>query len=154
MFIDDLRYIDPTSLDDDTNVYDIKIHMPIPTFTHIFSETGVDMLQGIGELEATPVLRYMTRFTMNIIKSLVYPPSRNVLEFLIAKSQAHREGFIDTVCTLISTTRGKGISDFLATGSLSQEDLPKIVQASAVANGLLVNFYSHELMSEDIRSDY
>lgn len=154
MFINELIDVNPASLDDDTNAYSMKDHLPIPTFTHVFDETGIDMLMGIGELEATPVLKYMTKFTMNILKSLVYPPSRNVLEFLIAKSDKHRKGFIDTVCTLISTTRGKGISDFLATGQLSQNDLPKVVQASAEANGLLVEKYSHELQADQIRVDY
>jgi hypothetical protein len=91
---------------------------------------------------------------MNILKSLVYPPSRNVLEFLVAKSSKHRQGFIDTVCTVISTTRGNGIADFLATGTLSQADLPKVVQVSAEANGLLVERYNHELQAEQIRVDY
>ena len=154
MFLDDLLDIDPASLDDDTNVYSLKDHMPMPTFTHVFAETGVDMLAGIGELEAPAVLRYMTRFTMNILKSAVRPQTRNTLEFLIAKSAKHRQGFIDTVCTLISTTRGKGIADFLATGELSQADLPKIVQASAIANNLLIQRYSERLKPEDIRRDY
>ncbi len=112
------------------------------------------MVAGIGELEATPVLKYMTKFTMNVLKSLVKPQSRIMQEFLIAKSATYRIAFIDTVCTLISTTRGKGISDFLATGTLSQEDLPKVVQASAIANNLLIARYSEKLPAEYIRSDY
>jgi len=154
MFIDSLLDIVPSSLDDDTNTYEVKSHMPYPSFEHVFAETGVDMQLGIGELSATPVLKYMTKFTMNILKSLVRPQSRVMQEFLIAKSVPHRQAFINTVCTLISTTRGKGISDFLATGSLSQDDLPKVVQASAIANNLLIARYSELVPLENIRSDY
>ena len=154
MFVQTLKDIVPSSLDDDTNEYNITDHLPYPTFPYVEKETGIDMLGGIGEREALPTLRYMTKFTMNTLKSLVYPPSRVMLEFLIAKSAEHRKAFIDTVCVVIATTKGKGLQDFLATGDLTSADLPKMVQASARANGLLTQYYSEILPTEEVRKDY
>ena len=150
MFIQEYINVLPSSLDDNTNTYNVREHTPYPSFSHVFNKTGVNMKLGIGENEAKGVLTYITDFTMNTIKSLVLPQTRNMLEFLIAKSDRHRKGFIDTVCAVISTTRAKGISDFLETGRLSQDNLPLIVQITAMANGLLVYQYSQVLKDDEV----
>ena len=154
MFIQEYINVLPSSLDDNTNTYNVREHTPYPSFSHVFNKTGVNMKLGIGENDAKGVLMYMTDFTMNTLMALIPPESRNMLEFLIAKSEQYRRGFIDTVCAVVSTTRAKGISDFLATGSLSQDNLPLIVQITAISKGLLVNYYIDVLPKDVVRRDY
>ena len=93
------------ALDDETNTYSTKYHLPLPSLDHVFNETGVDMRIGVGDDSVDQILLYITKFTMNTLKTLVPPPTRNMLEFLIAKSSNYRRGFVDTVCAVISTTR-------------------------------------------------
>lgn len=154
MFVETYREIDVTSLDDETNTYSLKDHMPLPTIEYIFNQTGIDMRLGVGDDTVDQVLLYITKFTMNTIKSLVPSPTQNMLEFLIAKSSDYRKGFVDTVCAVISTTRGKGLTDFLSNGYMGGQDLPKIVQVTAKANGLLFPYYTEKLTAEMIREDY
>lgn len=154
MFIYNYENVLPAKLDDETNTYSTKYHMPIVSLDYIFDVTGVDMRVGVGENEVDAVLLYIEKFTMNTLKALIPFPSRNMLEFMIAKDENYRKGFVDTVCAVVSTTRGRGLTDFLSTGVYTLADLPKIVQVTAEANNLLIQFYTDTLPSTWIRSDY
>ena len=154
MFVYELLNVNPSTLDDNNQKYNLVEHMPFPTIEFIFNETGIDMVSKVGENEAQATLRYMTKLTMNLIKSSLLPETRVVLEFLIAKYRSYRKGFIDTVATVISTARYEGLQEIMKTGQLGEKDLPKIVQASATANGLLIKRYTQDIPYEYVRKDY
>ena len=69
MFVYELLNVDPKTLDDNNQKYNLVEHMPFPTIEFIFNETGIDMVSKVGENEAQATLRYMTKLTMNLIKS-------------------------------------------------------------------------------------
>lgn len=154
MNLEELRYVEPSELDDETNQYDVRAHMPIPTIDHVYQMTGVDVSKKGDEVEAKATVKYITALTMNSIKALIPPYSRPTLEYLVAKYEPYRKGFIDTVCAVISTVRAKGLSELLESGDMSRGSLPKVVQATAEANGLLIQHYYMNVRSEWIRENY
>ncbi len=155
MFVKEYLNINPTSLDDSNQKYNKSEHMPFPTLEFIFNETAIDMTSKVGENEAQATLRYITKLTMNMIRSSInVPDTRIMLEFLIAKDKNYRKGFIDTVASVISTARYEGLQEIMKTGMLSKNDLPKIVQAYAKSNGLLFQTYADYIPKDVIRKDY
>lgn len=154
MFLYNYYNINVTTLDDETQTYSVKDHMPFPSAEYIFNETGVDMRGSVGENESDSTIRYLTKLTMNTIKSMIMPEARLILELLIAKSSDYRKGFIDTVVAVISTVRHEGIAELLKTGKMTLHDLPKVVQIYAESNNLLINYYHDTLDKTEIRKDY
>ncbi len=148
----DLYDVNPSSLDGNS-VYDFNEHMPFPKIDYVRNETGVDMVVGIGgSTQANATLRFLTKLMMNVIKDSIMPVSRPKVEFLIAKDKQYRKAFEDSVCALILTTRGKGISELLESGGLEKASLAKIVQATASI--LFTNQYNFYLHDTQIRSGY
>ena len=156
MELSELRAIIPSNLDDEKAVYDIDSHIHIPKLDYVMKKTGVDMIQGVGgdENVANGTMRFLAEFTMNTIKALTPPVSRPMLEFLCAKDADRRKAFLDVVCSLVTVTRGKGLAELLGSGDIDQSSLPKVVQITAQASGLLVKYYSRELPQEYIRENY
>ena len=153
--MEELRYVVPTDLNDDKGYYEIESHIHIPTYNYILRKTAVDVLRGVGdETEAKATVRYLAELSMNMLKSLIPPISRPMLEYLCAKDEEKRQAFLDVVCAVIATTRGKGLGELLNDGEFTQASLPKTVQMTAVGNGLLVKFYTRNLPQEWIRENY
>jgi hypothetical protein len=150
--ITELYGVNPSTLDVNST-YDFTEHMPFPKMDYVRAETGVDMVIGVGgSTQANATLRYLTKLMMNVIKDSIMPVSRPKVEFLIAKDIQYRKAFIDSVCSLVLTTRGKGISELLESGQLDKASLSKVVQATASI--LFTNQYNFQLHDTQIRSDY
>jgi hypothetical protein len=142
----ELLPINPSSLDG-YSVYDYNIHLPLPTFSFILQETGVDLVLATGsEQEAQSVVRFLSQTAMNIIKDNVPPQAKINIEFLIAKSAKHRQAFITMVAYLVLTTRAKGLDDLLA----NTEQIAHMVKIQA--HDLLQHKY--DFVVDEVRGDY
>ena len=151
--ITELLSVNPTDLDGTTSTYDYEEHMPFPTLDYIKQQINIDMVDGTGStLNAQATVRYMSKIVLNIIYDFIAYESRNKLEFLIAKSERYRKAFIDTVCAMLLTTRGKGIAELLESGKLGKESVSKVAQA--MGSILFTNQYNFILTNDQIRSGY
>lgn len=149
----DLLNVNPTNLDGTSSIYNYDEHMPFPTLDYIKKQINIDMSEGTGgTLNAEATVRYMSKIILNIIYDSIAYESRNKLEFLIAKSERYRKAFIDTVCAMLLTTRGKGIAELLDSGKLGKESVSKVAQA--MGSILFTNQYQFVLTQDQIRSDY
>lgn len=147
-----LKDINPSTLDGQS-VYQYDIHLPIPTYSFIRQETGIDLIVATGsEQEAQATLRFLTRTAMNAIKTNLITETRNTIEFLIAKSVPHRQAFITVVAYLVLATKNEGLTNLIKEGDTTIQQLSKIAQAQAEANGLLNQRYNFTVI--DVRSDY
>jgi riboflavin synthase len=148
----ELKNVNPNTLNGQST-YDYNLHLPIPTYSYIRSETGIDLIIATGtEQEASSTLKFLTRTAMNAIKANVITETRNTIEFLIAKNKAHREAFLSVVAFLVLTTKGEGLTNLLKEGETNIQQLSKVAQLQAEANNLLVQRYNFTVL--EVRSDY
>jgi len=142
----ELRTVNPSSLDG-FSVYDYNRHIPIPTFSFVIDETGIDLVLATGsEQEAQSVLTFLSQTAMNIIKDNVPPQAKINIEFLVAKSERHRRAFITMVAYLVLTTRSKGLDDLLA----NTHQIAHMVKIQA--HDLLQHKY--DFIVDEVRGDY
>lgn len=148
----ELKHVNPDTLNGQST-YDYNLHLPIPTFSYIRQETGIDLILATGsEQEASATLKFITRTAMNAIKANLITETRNTIEFLIAKSKPHRESFLAVVAYIVLTTKGEGLTNLLKEGDTAIQQLSKVAQLQAEANNLLTQRYNFTVI--DVRSDY
>jgi hypothetical protein len=147
-----LDTVNPTSLDGNS-VYDFNLHLPIPTKTYILQETGIDLSLAVGsEVEADITLRFLAKTAMAVIKSNIPSQAKLNIEYLIAKSERHREAFCNVVAYMVLSVRGKGLDTLLDGGKGTLDAISRMARLQAEANDLLVHRY--DFVVNEVRSDY
>lgn len=147
-----LKNVNPTTLDGN-GVYDYNLHLPIPTKTYILQETGIDLTLATGsEAEADTTLRFLSKTAMAVIKANVPSQAKINVEYLIAKSERHRQAFLDVVAYMILSVRGKGLDTLLDGGKGTLDALSRMARLQAEAHDLLVHRY--DFYVDEVRGDY
>lgn len=150
--MEQLKNVNPTTLDGNS-VYDYDLHLPIPTKTFILQETGIDLTLATGsESEADSTLRFLSKTAMAVIKSNVPSQAKLNVEYLIAKSERHRQAFIDVVAYMVLSVRGKGFDTLLDGGKGTLDAISRMARLQAEANDLLVHRY--DFYVDEVRGDY
>jgi hypothetical protein len=147
-----LKAVSPDTLNGDS-IYDYDLHLPIPTKSYIKREVGIDLTLATGsEDDADTTLRFLSKTAMAVIKSNVPSQAKINIEFLIAKSERHREAFLDVIAYLVLSVRGKGIDVLLDGGKTTLDSISRMARLQAEANDLLQQRY--DFIVEDVRGDY
>jgi len=150
--MEQLKNVNPTTLDGN-GVYDYNLHLPIPTKTYILQEIGIDLTLATGsEAEADTTLRFLSKTAMAVIKSNIPSQAKINVEYLIAKSEKHRQAFIDVVAYMVLAVRGKGFDSLLDGGKGTLDAISRMARLQAEANDLLVHRY--DFVVDEVRGDY